>query len=180
MNNDINLMTQIEKPRVAFSKLFLGTSLLFGLAFATALLLIIHSFALKAQAGSLSENVALARNKIASMISLKQKVLVVSERIDTARNIISKRSNLESRTTQILASIPDNFNIDMITAEKDTVTLVLGSSDLSAFDDLFEVKLTALYRDQALSLKKIESSGFTRTGNYQLTLAFHFSEDIKK
>ena len=180
MKNDINLITQREKPRRTYDKVFLATFFLFGLVFLLALLLIICSLALKAQAGSLSRSVGEARNRIASMAAVKQKALIVSERLSTARNIISKRNNLETRTSQILALLPDNFNISSIVGEKDVVTVTVGSSDLITFDKLFEVNLNAIARDKNLGLKKIESLGFTRSGSaYELAIGFYFSEAKK-
>lgn len=179
MNNDINLITQREQ-RPAYSKVFLSSGLLFGAIFVLALILTLYSFSLKSKVGSLSEDLALARNKIANYAERKQKILVVTERIDTARNVISKRNNLETRTSQILAAIPDSFNIDTIKAEDDVITVRLASSSLLAFDDLLEVRLLGLVRDENLGLKKIESPSFTRSGNYELTLAFYFSEAAKK
>jgi len=175
MNNDINLVTQIERRHDIYSKMFLATALLFGVIFALALVLTLYSLFLKARYASLSENVVSARTRIAGYGEVKQKILIVSERVDSARNIISKRNSLETRTSQILATIPDVFSIDAIKAENDVITVELGSSNLLAFDDLFETRLLALTKGESLNLKKIESSSFTRSGNYQLILAFYFN-----
>lgn len=180
MNNDINLMTQREQRRFAYSKVFLTTALLFGAIFTFAFILTLYSLFLKSEEGTLSKDVASARSRIANYAERKQKILIVSERVESARNIISKRNNLELRTSQILSSIPDIFSIDAIQAKNDVVTVKLDSPSLLAFDDLLEVRLAAFARDERLGLKKIETSSFTRSGNYELTLAFYFSEGINK
>ena len=174
MNNDINLITQREQQRDIYSKMFLATALLFGVIFVLALILTLYSLFLKAEEASLSEDVVSARTRIAGYGEVKQKILIVSERVDSARNIISKRNSLETRTSQILATIPDIFSVDAIKAESDVITVELGSLSLLAFDDLLETRLPALTKDESLNLKRIESSSFTRAGNYQLTLAFYF------
>lgn len=179
MNNDINLITQKEQ-RPAYSKVFLASSILFGTIFMLALIITLYSFSLKAKAGSLSEDVSRARNRVANYALRKQKILVVTERIDSARSIISKRNNLERRASQILAAIPDSFSIDTMKAGDDVITVRLGSSSLLAFDDLLETRLISLARDKDLGLKKIESPSFIKSGNYELTLSFYFSETAKK
>lgn len=179
MNNDINLTTQ-RKQRPSYSKVFLASSLLFGAIFVLALILTLYSFFLKAKEGSLSKDITGARNRIANHALKKQKILVISERVDSARNIISKRNSLETRTLQILTTIPDIFSTDAIKAENDVITVKLESPNLLAFDDLLETRLPALAKDESLNLKRIESSSFTRSGNYELTLAFYFSEAAKK
>ncbi len=180
MKNDINLITQAGSPRRVYNKLFLYTAVLFGIVFAIALSLTVYSFILKTQAGKLAEDVATARNRIASMADVRQKILTVSERIGAAKKIVSKRQSLEFQTSQILSSIPNNFSIDTINASDDIVTVTLASSNLLAFDDFFEVQLTDLYRREDLSLKKIESTSFTRSGNYELTLDFYFADAAKQ
>ncbi|MEK7188232.1 MAG: hypothetical protein AAB685_00075, partial [Patescibacteria group bacterium] len=120
------------------------------------------------------------RTTIAGYGEVKQKILIVSERVDSARNIISKRNSLDTRTSKVLATISDIFSIGAIKAESDVITVDLRSSSLLAFDDLLETRLPALAKDKNLGLKKIESPSFTRSGNYELTLAFHFSEAAKK
>ena len=175
MNNDINLINQREQQADIYKRMFLATALLFGVIFALALILTLYSLFLKAREASLSEDVVSARTRIAGYGEVKQKILIVSERVDSARNIISKRNSLETKTSQILAKIPDIFSVDAIKAESDVVTVELGSSNLLAFDDLLETRLPALAKDESLNLKRIESSSFTRSGNYQLTLAFYFN-----
>lgn len=158
-----------------YSKMFLATAILFGVFFTLALGLILYSLFLKAREASLSEDIVSARTRIAGYGEVKQKILIVTERVDSARNIISKRNSLETRTSQILATIPDIFSINAIKAENDVITVELGSSSLLAFDDLFETRLLGLAKDESLNLKRIESSSFTRSGNYQLILAFYFN-----
>lgn len=180
MNKDINLVIGQEKPKSGYNKVFLGTSVIFGLSFALAFLLTIYSFTLKAKLSSLTNDVISERGRISEVADTRQKILVTQERIEGARKVISKRSSLESRTSQILASLPTRFNIDSVKAEQDLITLRLVSGDLLAFDDLFETKLTPIARDQTLGVKRIESSSFTRSGNYDLTLDFYFSDAVKK
>lgn len=174
MNNDINLITQRDQQRHVYNKIFLATFLLFGVIFTLALIIILYSFFLKAKERNLSKNIASSRARMVDYGEIKQKILIVSERVESAKKIISKRNSLETKTLQILSVIPDIFSIDTIQAENDVITIKLGSSDLLAFDDLLETDLSAFAKDENLNLKKIESSSFTRSGNYQLTLDFYF------
>ena len=180
MSNDINLISQSVNIKKTYSKLPMLLGGLFIVVFIIALSTILYSFALKGVLGNLSEEVDQEKAKIAAMISQKQKVLLISERLATVRKIISGRSNLESRVSAILAAIPSNFNVDAVNGEKDKVVIKVASRNLSEFDNLLEVGIPALAKDKKLNLKKIESSSFSRSGNYQLSLAFYFTEQAKK
>lgn len=157
--------------------MFLVTGFIFLVMFSIALLLILYSFFLKAKASDLSVEVSEVKAKIASLSLPKQKTLLVSERLATIRNIISQRSDIETRVSQILSFIPESFAIDLITAERDQITVRISSGNLSLFDNFYEVKLPSLARDNNVGFKKIESTSFARSGNYQLTVDFYFGAD---
>jgi hypothetical protein len=171
----INLITQREKNRSSYSKIFLIAAAGFGIIFAFAILLTFYSFFLKAKADSLAKDVAAARNETLGYALRKQKILFTSERVDAVRSIISKRNNLEEITSQVLSAIPDNFNIESVAAQDNVVSVRLASSSLLAFDDFLESRLQAFAKNKDLRLKKIESSSFVRdSGSYILAISFYF------
>lgn len=174
MNNNINLITQRRERQHEYSKIFLITSILFAIIFTIALSLTLYSFFLKGKAAGLSRDVARVKTKVAGFAQKKEKILAISERLDSTRSIISKRNNLSDRTSQILAAIPETFNIESIKTADNVITVKLGSSSLLLLDDFLEARLPTFAKNAGAALKKIESTSFTRVGDYYIDLTFYF------
>lgn len=176
MKNDINLIDVGARPKTGKQDVvLLSTICMFTLVFVVTVLVLFYSFLQKSHLSQVNTTVNSLQAKMSILSSEKNKILTVSNRLGSIKNIISSRHALDSKMQAIISFIPSNFSVKNFTASDKQVSMVLSSTSLADFDNLLEVRIPQITKNKALGIDHVDIGSFTNDqGEYSLLITFYF------
>ena len=159
-------------------KVFLTPSfLIFIIVFIVGILIVSYSFILKVNLSSLASSGRRLQGQIAQQESKKDKILIISERLASARKILASRSHLDLVVSSIIQAIPDNFSLETVDGNDQQVSVSISSDTLLDFANLLSEKIPDITQNKTLAISKVTADSFTQSqGEYLLSLTFTLKE----
>lgn len=153
---------------------------IFIFVFVIAILILSYVFILKINLSSLQFNSRRLQAQIATFEQKKDKILIVSERLASARKILASRNHLDSVVQSILSVVPDNFSIESVQANNKEISLSISGDPLSGFVSFLSEGIPTLTQNKTLAISKVSADSFTQSKNgYLLSLTFSLAGQQK-
>ncbi len=176
MKTDINLIQKNKISGNGLARITLFTGIVFFIVFLIAVGVILYALFLKSQLTAIDAQQLSVKNQIAGFATTRDNLVLINERLVNIKKVLATRQNLDSTVGKVMATIPQTFGVESMTADDEVISLTLSSDKLSDFDDLMEAKLPLLTKDKTLGVKRLDVGGFTQVGTgYQLDLDFYFT-----
>jgi Tfp pilus assembly protein PilN len=172
MNSSINLVSgkndevEKEQKRLRIVRIIAALSLIFVALF--SILIFVINFTLPLEAVKKNQQLELAN--IASMHQKLAKYTILSDRISSISDIISKRNNYDARINAIYSKIPGGISVDSLDVQLGEITLGVSGPSLLSVNDLINGLIDL--KDKNKIIKNINIQGLTfrpTDGVYSLT-----------
>jgi len=177
MKTDLNLATE-KKQKTDFRTISLFSFIIFLIFFSLAAGLIVYSVILNVRAKSLFQEVASLSQELSPFSKKKGNLLLVNERLNSIKKVLSSRSKIDAEVQSVLSIIPQNFTVETINTDKDKISVRISSTNLASIDSFLEEDIPRAARDDTLGVKVIEIESFLQDeSGYLLSLNFLFTEE---
>ena len=174
--DEINLARQDEAKKT-YRVFLTPTFLIFIIVFIVGILILSYTFILKVNLSSLAFDGRRLQAQIAQQEQKKVKILIISERLASARKILASRNHLDLVVSSIIQAIPDNFLIEGVDGNDQQISLSVSADTLSDFASLLSDRIPTLTQNKALGISKITADSFAQSkSGYLLSLTFTLKE----
>ena len=160
MKPTINLATRRIIQKKTLRKFFLSSILFFGIAVIITLGLLTTNFFLNLQISNFTDQKSTFQAEIARSQSVKDKLLMVQERLGQIRSLLATRNMASERINLILSVIPDPITILSVQYTSEDITVSLASNSLLDLQNLIEQELPKISQSGNKDLGKITVSSF--------------------
>lgn len=177
MKNDINLIDVRQRPKPLKKDLLLLISIgLFTVVFIFSVFIMLYSLIEKSQLSALNVEVNNLSSRMNSMAEKKDKIATTTNRLATIKSILTTRKAIDSKVDEIVSVIPASFTINDFQAGDAKVSLAVSSASLLDFDNLLEVQVPQITKNQALGITSVDIGSFIQdSSGYSLNLTFYFT-----
>jgi hypothetical protein len=174
MKSNINLVlgkAQPQKNPIAVKVSYY----VFAGIFLVAIVVLAILFISKIQLNALSDQEQQTLASINQQADKKLKMIIVSERLSTIKNIFSQRGNLDQKLSSVISLVPEAITVDAVNAGDDKVTLSLKTDDLLALNTYLENDLPTALKKFAIPIKDVTVNNMSSNNNsYQASITFTF------
>ena len=176
MKTDVNLATE-KKQKTDFHKISLLSFIIFSIFFALAVALIAYSIILNAKSTNLSKEVASISQELSPFSKEKGNLLLISERLNSIKKVLSNRSKIDVKMQSVLSIIPQSFTVTTINIDRGKISVGISSTSLASLDSFLEEDIPRATKDNKLGLKVIEIESFLQERTeYLLSINFLFTD----
>lgn len=177
MKSKINLFRKKDLQKTDPRMLY-GAVGIFVVVFVLSLGTLLYYQSLKNNLTSLDAQEVQLRQEInTSYAQKKADMLVLKDRLQNIQRILAGRSDMTTKVTTILRSLPQGLSIDGISSKPNQVTMQFSSDSLFEINSLLEEDILEFPQTQAGGLRKIDLGSFgvdKKTSKYKFSLVFTF------
>jgi len=175
MKSQINLATPKKVTKQALHKFHLFSLFSFIFSFVVAACLLIVTLILNANVSGIETRISDINSKISLIADKKEKALFIKNRLSNIQKVITSRKDLNAKISPIIATLPQNADMDSITASDEVVTIYITAPSLADLDALINEKITKYASTPASTIRKVDIGDFgVRNGVYSVSLDFYF------
>ena len=175
MKTQINLATPKKVTKQALRRFHFFSLFAFVFSFIVAVCLLILTLILNANVSGIETRISEINSKISLIADKKEKALFIKDRLSNIQKVITSRKDLNAKISPIIATLPQNADMDSITAKDELVTIYITAPSLADLDALINEKITAYASTPASTIRKVDIGDFgVRNGVYSVSLDFYF------
>lgn len=175
MKSQINLATPKKVTKQTLRKFHLFSLFSFVFSFVLAVCLLIVSLILNANVSSIEARISDTNNRILLIADKKEKALFIKDRLSNIQKVIVNRKDLNAKISPIIATLPQNADMDSITAKDELVTIYISAPSLADLDALINEKITAYASTPESTIRKVDIGDFgVQNGVYSVSLDLYF------
>lgn len=183
MKSQINLVTPQKVTKRALRRLYLVSLFSFLVSFSIAVLLLIFTFVLNSNVSSLTARISDTNHKISLISDKKGKELFIKDRLTSIQKIIKSRKNINDKLAPIVDVIPQNVEINSISAQGEVATIQVTAQSLATLDSIINNKIFSYAAASKNIIRKVDIGNFgVSNGAYSASLDFYFivQSSVKK
>ncbi len=170
--DEINLAAS-PAPKKTYKVFLTPSFLIFIIIFTVGVLILSYVVVLKVNLSSLAFDSRRLQGQIDQQEQKKAKILIISERLASARKILASRNHLDLVVSSIIQAVPDNFSIEGIVGNDKQISLSISADSLSGFVSFLAESIPTLAQNKALGISKVTADSFGETqSGYLLSLTF--------
>jgi len=160
MKPSINLATRRIIQKKTLRKFFLSSVIFFGLGVSATLGVLLINFFMNLQISNLNDTKSDLEAQIVRQKSVKDKLLMVQERVGRVRNLLSARDNAGEKINFIVAAIPSSIEISSIQYDEEGINFALKSSSLADLQGFIEKDIPSLQESGNKDIGAISINAF--------------------
>lgn len=175
MKSQINLATPKKVTKQALRNFHLFSLFSFVSSFVIAVLLLIVALIFNANISGIETRISDINKKILLIADKKEKALFIKDRLGNIQKVITNRKDLNAKISPIIATLPQNADMDSIIAKDEVVTIYITAPSLADLDTLINEKILAYASNPTSTIRKIDIGDFgVRNSVYSVSLDFYF------
>jgi hypothetical protein len=175
MKSQINLATPKKVTKQALRRFHLFSLLFFSISFIIAVCLLILALILNSNLANVETRISDINRRISLIADKKEKELFIKNRLGNIQKVITNRKDLNAKISPIIATFPQNADMDSIIAKDEVVTIYISAPSLADLDTLINEKITAYASTPKSTIRKIDIGDFgISNGIYSVSLDFYF------
>lgn len=180
MKPSINLATRRIIQKKTLRKFFLSSIIFFGLGVSLTLGLLLINFFINLQISNLNDTKSDLEAQIVRQKSVKDKLLMVQERVGRVRNLLTTRDNAGEKINFIVAAIPSSIEISSIQYDEEGINFALKSSSLADLQGFIEKDIPSLQESGNKDIGAISINAFKLDpDNFEYLLNFSVGQVSK-
>jgi len=177
MIKGINLTSGQKKTNGVLKNIFYVSSAFFAITVIVALALIAYRLFLSISLSDITKKEAGTTASLLKLQVKRDKFLEIHSRLKDIRGILSKRSTITLKATDLAQVVSGDASLLSINGSDQEISLSVESPSLEALNDLIEQKVNQVALDKKKGIKKIEMESFRlnpKTLLYQVDFSVTF------
>jgi hypothetical protein len=177
MRKGINLTSEQKKANGVLKSIFYVSTAFFAVTVIVAIVLIAYRLFLSISLSDVTKKEEGVNAQLLQLQTKKDKFLETHSRLKDIKNILSKRSTITLKVSDLAQVVSNDASILSINGSDKEISLGVESGSLETLNDLIEQKVNQVASDKKKGVKKIEMKSFRlnpKTLLYQVDFAVTF------
>lgn len=160
MRKGINLTSEQRKANGVLRSIFYVSSAFFAVTVIIAIVLIAYRLFISISLSDVTKKEEGINAQLLQLQTKKDKFLETHLRLKNIRSILSKRSIITLKVTELTQIVPEGASILSINGSDEEISLSVQSDSLETLNNLIEQKVNQIASDKKKGIKKIEMKSF--------------------